>query len=172
MKKALAIALVLVLFLGLLAAILFKVFAPSKPSTAVVPVVQFPVATAPVGVTNQNPVQFVESFYTWYLQNFYRDPFFPHPENRNEVLSPWLTSDFLAGWDQVVSDIEVNPVLLTADDPSSWGSAISARIASQSIRTSVVYLTIGTGTSLHAYNVSLVQTTDGNWKISDIASTI
>ncbi|MEO6536529.1 MAG: hypothetical protein ABIT47_02435 [Candidatus Paceibacterota bacterium] len=172
MKKAVGIIVFFLFFLLLLGAVLFKVFAPSKSNNTAVTPVQFPTASAPVGVAEEDPAQFVQSFYTWYLQNYSRDHDFPHSENRDEVLSPWLASDLLANWDQIVLDNDVNPVLLTADDPSVWGNEISARLASQSIRTSIVYVTMGSGTTLHAYNVSLVKASDGTWKITGVASTI
>ena len=169
MKKVFVALLIILFFLLILGAFLFKLFKPSTVATSTPPV-QFPAATT--ATASQNPAQFVKSFYEWYLLNFSRDPLFPHPENRAEVLRPWLTNDFLATWDETLSEIEVNPVLLTAEDPSSWGGAVSAKVISQSSQSSQVYATIGSGASLHAYNVNLVKSSDGTWKIASVASTI
>jgi hypothetical protein len=170
MKKVVVVLIALVFFALILVAILFKLFWPTEKAATTGPV-SFPVATVATGSDAQNPEQFVRSFYQWYLENFSRDPLFPHPENREAVLSPWLTGDFLAQWDEIVSEVEVNPVLLTADDPSTWGAGITTQLVSQSVRSRTVHVTIGSGSSVRAYTVELVQT-DGAWKIASVASSI
>jgi hypothetical protein len=172
MKKAVVILVVFLFFLLILAGILFKIFKTSDTPAEQQPTVQFPSATESAGATAQDPEQFVRSFYIWYLENFSRDPEFPHPENRDEVLSPWLSSELLASWDEIVIEDEVNPVLLTADDPASWGADLTVQTIGQSIRTRTLRVTLGSGDSQHVYSVELAKQQDSSWRISSVASSI
>lgn len=172
MKKALVVVAGIVFFLILLALLAFKLFAPEPKSVSYEPVT-FPVATTPTGAVNEDGAVFVRSFYAWYLENFSKDPLFPHPENRDEVLKPWLSDEFLSQWDQIQLEAEANPVLLTAEDPTTWGSGITAEIVGQSIRSRTIRAAIGSGQLQHVYTVELVRDPEtSSWKIVSVANAL
>ncbi len=171
MKRVIAIVLTILFFLLIIAALLFKLFGTSSsesPNTAPTQT-SFPVS-APVGAAAVDPGVFVKSFYVWYLSNAANDPLFPHPENREVVLKDWLTDSFIADWDQIQSDSEANPVLLTGGDTSSWSSNISAVTTAQLTYTSSVRVALGPPSEGHVFTVQLTRTSGSTWKIDSITN--
>lgn len=127
-----------------------------------------PIPTKPTLTTPEEG--FATNFYTWYLTNIARDNQFPYGNDFNSVLSPWLTPDFIAHWDEYLSAFEVDPVLLTTDDPTPWGKNITTQIVSRSSTGSTVRVIITPGSqAAHAYLVTLVPSLgDHSWRISRV----
>lgn len=171
MKKILAVVVVVIFFAIILLAVLAKLFSTDDRTEAVPAEVTFPVSEA-VGSTNNQPDAFVTAFYAWYLSNAARDPQFPRPENRDEVLADWLSSSFIADWDQTHAVSEASPILLTANDTSDWNPAVRSRVIDQLAYTSTVQVDISSPTSNPSFIVQLVRTRDGQWKIDAILNNL
>jgi hypothetical protein len=168
MKRYLIIVVVIILGLLILGAVMWKVF----HGVGVEPIDQSPslpsAPTSATGANSQDPRKFAESFYDWYLLNISRNEAFPYTEDLTVVLKPWLTTDFIANWEELRVTFEVDPILLTTEDPIPWGDKISTKLVSQTDQEAIVSLTIAAGTAnMHVYTVTLV-TVDGTWKISRV----
>lgn len=172
--KKLLLGLIVALFiLGLLALIFMKVVGnvgqspvTTLPGSGVAP-------TSSGGATNQDPQKFTTNFYKWYLENIARNETFPYTGDLSAVLGPWIAPDFIAHWEEYLSTFEVDPVLLTKDDPVPWGTDIKAETLSQTATGATLHVTIAGGTpNVHTYIVTLVPST-GNmpWKISSVKYT-
>jgi hypothetical protein len=171
MKKLITIVCIILFFLLILGALLFKLLGSSGSNSnkAAPTQTSFP-TSAPVGVTSDQPDAFARSFYVWYLQNLSADPEFPHPENRDAVLKDWLSPTFLANWDQIQSDGEASPVFLTGESISSWGTSVTASLTSQLPYVSTVELAIGPQSAGHIFTIKLIRATDGSWRIDSISN--
>lgn len=171
MRKILIIVGIVVFFFVLLGLVVIKLF-PGKEvgdSDDSFSNVEFPVALAPTGSTNEDPDAFTKSFYEWYLSNVTQNPSFPYFEDLEVVLEPWLTPEFISSWDEAQIESEANPILLTAESSVGWGTDIEARVVEQSVRTRSVYVSIGP-TEPHAFFVLLTKNESGEWRISSITN--
>lgn len=165
------IGLILLVGLGWIAYAFFSSTPPAATQTTPNNQVStsFPVAT-PILPTQvkQDPQAFTEAFYVWYLQSFAADSFFPNPENRNVTLAPWLTPQFIANWDEIQAQIEMNPVLLTDGEVTGWDSGIAASTITNEATKSSIRIVLGSGKQILV--VGLVKGTDNLWKIDSVAT--
>lgn len=117
-----------------------------------------------------NPEEFVTLFYSWYLENSQQDLMFPYSENYQslERLEPWLTDEFITSWDQIAYEIDGSPIFLSGEDPHGWGSKFSVESVSESRASSTVYVTIGSGSNEHSYNVIILKELEQPWQIQSV----
>lgn len=87
-------------------------------------------------------------------------------------ISKWINDIENGNGDFVGGGISADPVLLAQTYSPSWLTFLQARVASRSTLTSDVYLTLGTGAETHQLLVSLVQSTDGQWKINAVQDAV
>jgi hypothetical protein len=170
MKKLLTILGVVIFFLVLLGALLFKLFGGSSTTPKAAPTQTVFPTSAPIGATADQADVFARSFFVWYLQNVSADPEFPHPENRDVVLADWLSPQFINDWEQIQTDSDASPVLLTGESVSSWGTNVTAAVTSQLSYISTVTLTVGPQSAGHIFTIQLTRATDGSWKIDSISN--
>jgi hypothetical protein len=167
MKKPVFITIVALLALLILGFLLFRGSGPAEKTDYTQ--TPFPTPTEPLGSDSSDIERFVTSFYEWYFENISRDTAFPYSSpNKDDVLRPWLTTEFIAQWDDILHELEVDPVLITQEDPSTWDKTITAKTSSLSRIGQFVTVTIGSGDARHSYNVNVVKIEDGSWKIAAV----
>ena len=165
MQKWLAIIVGTIIVVGLAGIAYNSIFKSSTPATPT-NTVTLPSA----GATSAQPDAFAIAFYTWYLANKHQNMDFPYTGDLNSILGAWLTPDFLEHWDELLSAFEVDPVLLTKDDPTSWGTNIAAQTLSQSSTGASVHVSLDSSSPhAHAYTITLVRNpANDSWKISRV----
>lgn len=153
----------LVIIVGIV--LLFGTKTPA-PQTQTTNTVTLPVAAQAL----QSPAEFATDFYTWYISNREKGPSFPTPNNLTSVLGPWLTPQFIANWQTIITNTDADPVLWAQDNPATWGHGITASIVSQSNSASSVRVLIGSGKTTHTFTLQLVKS-GNSWRIDSVAGT-
>lgn len=163
MKRILLIVGIIVFFLVVLAAVVFKLPAPeSEPEPIVTTTTVLPDSSR-VTINQHSPTDFVTTFFEWYISAYGTEEFRLSEESRTE-LAKWFSAE-LGKWYYPIMDTTGNdPILLTDEDPRTWGDGIETTLVSQSTEKAVVRVTIG-ASKKHIYTVSLDREGD-TWRIA------
>lgn len=168
MKKALIIFVVAVIFLGILGAVLFKVFAPSSSSqvpqqTANLPMVQ----QTPTATNVQGPDGLASSCYKWYISYFANTSSKPSETDYQNGVNACFTSEFINSWPSG-ENVDMDPVLLSQDYQNSWVDSVRTTVLASSVTTGSVLIQLGTGSTEKDLLLTLEKTSLG-WRISNVA---
>ena len=167
MKKALVILVIALLFLGIFAAVLYKVIAPvntpPKKDSVTLPN-GTTVSTTAVGTTSGD---FAEACMGWYVNAFAKLENGESPDNYDKGLSACFTDAFIESWDAIRDDTGVDAVLSANDYKQSWLSVQTAGTARDTDTGITVPVTLGSGSEATHLTVYLTQTASG-LRIADV----
>jgi hypothetical protein len=129
-----------------------------------------------IATTDQNqvtsPATFSINFYKWYIGNVKANISFPSTTQLETEFPAWTTSNFILHYQSTESDpnTDADPILFAQDDPTQWGSNMSAKILTETDTSSAVQVVIGSGSLAHTYVVSLIKS-NNQWLIDSISGT-
>lgn len=166
MKKLLLIGGIVVFFLGILAAVLFKVFAGPDVLVENTPVT-FPEAPASsVTSASQSPTEVAKACMKWYVEAYEVGNGVLWSEEFEKGVSLCFTTSFVESWDVIRDETELDPVLFATIHQPSWLTTQSASAITQDISSSNVLVTLGSGSETLKLNLDMQKTISG-WRIAN-----
>lgn len=166
MKKTIGIVAVVLFFLVLLALVVVKLL-PSQSSNSSADKASDPFVNAiaqPNQIQTDSPIDTVRTCYAWYVQaSGYGGNVFSAQEQKET--SACFTSNFISFWN--TDESGGDPILLAQYVGKTWNN-ISVRPISQSINSSDILVTMGTGAEQNQVVAHVVKN-NGTWKIDSVS---
>jgi hypothetical protein len=173
MKRIFTVLGVGLLFLTVIAAIVFKVMSPStteKPAPVATTNPFADISPSIQTVYTDTPYRTVVTCLGWYIHVVGNGANANLVAPRTEA-TQCFTADFIAQWPTIISSTGSDPILLSQDTGPTWGSSIQAQPIGQSVNSADEQVLIGSGTDQITLLVHTVRDQTGAWKIQSVSKT-